>query len=112
MFKAIKDNKIIAINETGKFPCMVYDEVIEDTEHSVGDYVMVGTEFILKTDDKAIRQEKDNRIAELKQYLSDTDYWGQKYLDGEYTEEEWAEKVAQRKAWREEIRSLENDNLA
>lgn len=28
---------------------------------------------------------------------------------GEYTEEEWAEKVAQRKAWREEIRELEND---
>jgi len=47
------------------------------------------------------------RIFELKQLLADADYWGQKYLDGEYTEEEWAEKVAQRKAWREEIRQLE-----
>ena len=27
MFKAIKDDKIIAINETGKFPCLVYDSV-------------------------------------------------------------------------------------
>ena len=48
------------------------------------------------------------RIAELKQFLIDADYWGQKYIDGEYTEAEWAEKKAQRKAWREEIRSLEN----
>lgn len=47
------------------------------------------------------------RIAELKQLLADADYWGQKYLDGEYTEEEWEVKKATRKAWREEIRKLE-----
>lgn len=50
------------------------------------------------------------RIAELKQFLADADYWGQKYIDGEYTEAEWEEKKAQRKAWREEIRTLENEN--
>lgn len=50
---------------------------------------------------------KQDRIAELKLLLANADYWGQKYLDGEYTDEEWAEKVAQRKAWREEIRELE-----
>ena len=49
------------------------------------------------------------RIAELKKFLSDADYWGQKYIDGEYTEAEWEEKKAQRKAWREEIRRLEGD---
>lgn len=49
------------------------------------------------------------RIAELKQFLADADYWGQKYIDGEYTEAEWEEKKAQRKAWREEIRRLEGD---
>ena len=48
------------------------------------------------------------RIAELKELLAGADYWGQKYIDGEYTPEEWEEKKAQRKAWREEIRSLEN----
>ena len=48
------------------------------------------------------------RVAELKGFLASADYWGQKYIDGEYTEEEWEEKKAQRKAWREEIRSLEN----
>ena len=47
------------------------------------------------------------RIAELKQLLADADYWTSKRVDGEYTEEEWAEKVAQRKAWREEINQLE-----
>lgn len=52
---------------------------------------------------------KKERIAELKQFLFDADYWGQKYIDGEYTEAEWEEKKAQRKAWREEIRSLENE---
>lgn len=47
------------------------------------------------------------RIAELKQMLADADYWTSKRIDGEYTEEEWAEKVAIRKAWRAEINELE-----
>lgn len=111
MFKVIKDNKIIGVSENEPVLLDNY-EVEEDTDHNVDDFIHVDGEFVLKTDDKAIRQEKDQRIAGLKQLLVEADYWGQKYLDGEYTEEEWAEKVAQRKAWREEIRSLENDNLA
>lgn len=47
------------------------------------------------------------RIEELKVFLCNADYWGQKYIDGEYTDEEWEAKKAQRKAWREEIRELE-----
>lgn len=54
---------------------------------------------------------KQERIAELKQLLADSDYWTSKYCDGEYTDEEWAEKVAQRKAWREEIRRLEGESI-
>ena len=50
---------------------------------------------------------KDFRMAELHQLLAESDYWTSKYCDGEYTAEEWAEKVAQRKAWREELRELE-----
>ena len=49
-----------------------------------------------------------NQIEKLKQNLADYDYKGQKYLDGEYTEEEWQEIVAQRKQWRQQIRELEN----
>lgn len=51
---------------------------------------------------------KKERIEELKWLLTNADYWGQKYIDGEYTPEEWEEKKAQRKAWREEIRALES----
>ena len=49
------------------------------------------------------------RIVELKQLLADADYWGQKYLDGEYTEEEWLAKKATRRAWREELRLLQGE---
>lgn len=52
---------------------------------------------------------KQERIAELHQLLADSDYWTSKYCDGEYTDEEWAEKVAIRKAWREELRKLEKN---
>ena len=52
-------------------------------------------------------EKAQERIAELKQMLADADYWTSKRVDGEYTEEEWAEKVAIRKAWRAEINELE-----
>lgn len=52
---------------------------------------------------------KQERISELHQLLAESDYWTSKYCDGEYTAEEWAEKVAIRKAWREELRELEKN---
>ena len=67
-----------------------------------GDWYVAG--YAPQKPEEVIKQE---RIAELHQLLADADYWGQKYLDGEYTAEEWAEKVAIRKAWREELRELE-----
>lgn len=92
MFKAIKDNKIIALSEkkeiithtengdmvqeiTGDalFPCLVFDEVVEDTEHQISDYVMVGDEFVLDTDAKAIEKQKENvrdvRNSYLEEYV-------------------------------------------
>ena len=50
---------------------------------------------------------KQSRIIELKYLLDSKEYWTSKYIDGEYTEEEWAEKVATRKKWRNEINQLE-----
>lgn len=64
MFKALKDNKIIAVKDTNYFPCMVYDEVIEDTEHNVEDYVTCGDEFVLTTSDPAIEQYKERKRYE------------------------------------------------
>lgn len=66
MFKAIKDNKIIAINDTGKFPCLVYDEVIEDTEHSCDDYRHYDGEFTLhniEKDNEEMKQARANAYA-------------------------------------------------
>ncbi len=57
-----------------------------------------------KKPDNVIKQE---RIDELKSLLASADYWGQKYIDGEYIAEEWEEKKAKRMAWRSEIRQLE-----
>ena len=64
MFKAIKDGKIIAINETGDFPCLVFDSVEEDKEHQVSDYVHCDGEFVLTTSDSAIEQYKQMKRAE------------------------------------------------
>lgn len=69
MFKAIKNKKIIAVNETGVFPCLVYDSIEQDDEHTVSDYIHDDGQFILKTSDEAkeqraveVRAERDRRI--------------------------------------------------
>lgn len=71
MYKAIKDNKIIAINEVNRFPCLVCDSIIEDTEHTVNDYEEYNCEYVLKADypiearNEQIRQQRQARyIAE------------------------------------------------
>ena len=80
MFKAIKDNKIIAINDSGEFPCMVYDSVEEDTEHKVTDYVHCDGQFVLTVSDEAIEQRKEQVRAVRNQYLEQTD----KYMIADY----------------------------
>lgn len=69
MFKAIKENKIIAISEQKyieqeveektiqitvspeeHFPCLVYDEVVEDKEHTTADYDQYEGEYLLKSE--------------------------------------------------------------
>ena len=80
MFKALKDDKIIAINESGDFPCLVHDSVEEDTEHSVSDYVQVYGEFVLTSSDEAIEQRKEQVRAVRNMYLEHTD----KYMITDY----------------------------
>lgn len=64
MFKALKDNKIIAINDSGDFPCLVYDKVEEDSDNQLSDYVHCDGEFVLTTSDPAIEQYKAQKRAE------------------------------------------------
>lgn len=49
-------------------------------------------------------------IAELKKKLADTDYISAKIAEGAATKEEYAEKLAERAAWRVRINELENSN--
>lgn len=63
MYKAIKDNKIIAINETGEFPCLVYDKVIKDNEHLVSDYEQYHCEFLLKGNIHYTKEEQREKRA-------------------------------------------------
>ncbi len=50
---------------------------------------------------------KQNRIKELKQMLFDTDYVVIKIAEGVATTEDYADVIAQRQVWREEINQLE-----
>ena len=53
---------------------------------------------------------KEIQIQELKQKLSETDYIACKIAEGEATVEEYSDVIAQRRAWREEINKLEENN--
>ena len=90
MYKAIKDNKIIAINDTGDFLRLGYDEAIQDTEHTPADYTMVGEEFVLNDDEKAVEVKKEQVKAVREQYFTDYVDWYQSkpLLWEELTEEE------------------------
>ena len=74
MFKALKDDKIIAINETGDFPCLVHDSVEEDTEHQLSDYIHCDGQFVLISSAEAIEQKKADVRAVRNSYL-------EKYVD-------------------------------
>lgn len=55
-------------------------------------------------------EKKQARISELKQMLADTDYVVIKIAEGEATKEEYADVLANRKAWREELRLLQGED--
>ena len=80
MFKAIKDEKIIAVNESGEFPLMKYDSLEEDTEHQLSDYVHCDGQFVLTVSEEAIEQRKEQVRAVRNQYLEQTD----KYMITDY----------------------------
>lgn len=76
MHKALKDGKIIAINETGNFPCLVYDEVVEDTEHTCEDYKHYDGEFTLRNIEK---DNEDMKQARADAYAIEVDSLMSKY---------------------------------
>jgi hypothetical protein len=64
-----------------------------------------------KSEEEKAAEEKQNRIAELKQKLAETDYIVLKIAEGSATKKEYAEKIAQRQAWRTEINDLEAEKI-
>lgn len=77
MFKAIKDEKVIAVNDSGDFPCLVYDSIEEDAEHEAADYQNVGPEFVLKNleDNTYIDYLKETVRMKRNSYLKETDLY-------------------------------------
>ena len=81
MFKAIKDNKIIAISDTDSaFPCLVCDSIANEPDHTTADYVQVNGEYVLTSSYEAIEQNKAEVRAVRNQYLEQTD----KYMITDY----------------------------
>ena len=63
MFKVVKDDKIIGISADNKVVGLVYDEIVEDTEHSLEDYQYNEDQYLLKSDIPAptMEEQKEKR---------------------------------------------------
>lgn len=65
MYKALKDNKIIAISETDtEFLCLDKDKVMKDTLHSCEDYGQYDGEYLLLEDIPAPTHEEQSAKRE------------------------------------------------
>lgn len=80
-------------------------EITEDQYNALlnGNLTVKNGKFVDNTEKKTAEQ----RIAELKQKLADTDYEAIKYAEGVMTEAEYAPYKADRQKWRAEINELE-----
>ncbi len=69
---------------------------------------VVNGELVVEQYEEVPRAELNKqRYYSLKQQLADMDYKTSKYVDGDYTEQEWDLIVAERKRLRSEINNLE-----
>lgn len=94
MYKAIKDNKIIAISDTdSEFVCLVKDGVVEDTEHTTDDYTMYNNEYLLNEDVPAPTKEEqsEKRATAYQQEVDPITSHISRLRDMEQTEEIVAE---------------------
>lgn len=62
-----------------------------------------------KSEEEKAAEAKEKRIEELKKKLAETDYIAAKIAEGAATKEEYADVLAQRQAWRDEINQLQGD---
>lgn len=65
MYKAIKDDKIIAISDTdSKFLCLVKDTVETDETHTTADYDQYNGEYLLKSEIPAPTHDEQSQKRE------------------------------------------------
>lgn len=80
-------------------------------------YKWTGSEVVRRSEDELeadraayqAAQQKQARLAELHRLLESTDYIAAKIAEGAATREEYADKLAQRQAWRDEINAIESE---
>ena len=110
MYKAIKDNKIIAISDTdSEFPCLVKDSVETDETHTTADYDQYNGEYLLKSEIPAPTKEEQSKKREqaYKDEVDGITAHIQRLRDKEQTPEIVAEieqLIAERDAKVEEIK--------
>ena len=111
MYKATKDNKIIAISDTdSEFLCLEKDSVESDPEHTTDDYDQYNGEYLLKSEIPAPSNEYQSKQREIA-YTNEVDKITahiNRLRDKEQREEviaEIAELIAERDAKVEEIKA-------
>ena len=96
MYKALKDNKIIAVSDTdSEFKFMVKDSVVEDTDHTAEDFEQVNGEFLLKADVPVDYQNEQIRAQRQARYEVESDPLRLDYDEALARGEETAEQLKQ-----------------
>lgn len=108
MYKAIKDDKIIAISDTdAEFFCLVKDSVETDDEHTIADYDQYNGEYLLKSEIPAPSHEEqsDKRAMAYQQEVDPITSHIQRLRDIDpVPQEEIDELLAERDAKVQEIK--------
>ena len=96
MYKAIKENKIIAISDTdSQFKFLIKDSVEADAEHTCEDYEQVNSEYILKQDVPVDYQNEQIRQQRQQRYELESDPLRMDYDEALARGEESAEQLKQ-----------------
>ena len=107
MFKAIKDNKIIAISDTdSEFLCLVKDSVETDETHTTADYDQYNGEYLLKDEIPKPSHDEQSEKRRLA-YIAESDPISAhiSYLQRKEQTPEIVAEIAQLEAEQEEIRN-------
>jgi hypothetical protein len=81
----------------------------EEFEAAGGIVRVIDGEIVLgKTEAEKQAEANTQRVTVLKNYLAATDYIAVKIAEGSATKAQYADKIAQRTAWRQEIQELES----